>query len=666
VRLKPIFPENLYQSFSIWIVIAIVLPFFLRVIELLSILQQHLFFSQLIKYMVLGWGNDIITLSLFLLILFPFYWLLQRFTKMANALFLALFSLLTLIHILLVQYYAYMLIPLNEFFWVYFPSEMWFTVRSANVNYFFPVIYCIFGLATLWLCYFLLRKTKPKKQFLYIIYALFLCFILSYIYPYHFFSKTDEKQIPYSILKNKSHYFYKKTFKYFLGNKIDTEIDHETRAILFPQKIFFDNEYPLLSITNYEDVLSSYFHPADDNPNIVIIIVEGLGEHFMGKYKGIELMPFLNSLANKSLYWKNFVSPSERSFGALPSVLASTPYGEKGFVFLNQDTTSLSLMNLLSSHGYYSTFFYGQPDWFHNAGAYLRKNNTNRVEHAYTYPDKYKKIMVGDYFWGYNDQDLVSYALEVIESLPQTSRLDIIYTGSMHSPFIISEPEIYAKKFQNLITANVSDANDIAFFNQYEKYFITTLFADDALKNLFSGYEKSQNYKNTIFIITGDHGMSEIPQEHIFTQYHVPLLIYSPRLKSAETFLSVNSQLDIVPSILAFLQTQHKIPMPKTNAFIGKSLDTCKSFRSLQPIIMMNGERQIEPILYDRYLIINNKLYELDENLSPLSITNENLKNYILSLRQNFNALNNYTYLNNRLVPAEVYYQAVKEEIRKE
>jgi len=231
----------------------------------------------------------------------------------------------------------------------------------------------------------------------------------------------------------------------------------------------------------------------------------------------------------------------------------------------------------------------------------------------------------------------------------------------MHSPFIISQPEIYSNRLKELVVKNVSDAKDIVFFNQYKTYFETILFADDALQNLFEGYKQRPNYENTVFVITGDHGMSEIPLENVFCQYHVPIIIYSPRLKKAEAFSSINSHLDILPTLLAFLQTQHNIPMPKTNTFIGKSLDTCRSFRCLQPIPLMDGDRQIEPIIYDKYLIINDHLYELDEQFVPNSISNDEIKKNMQNLLQNFIALNNYTWLNNRLVPLEVYKQEVRE-----
>jgi uncharacterized sulfatase len=488
----------------------------MRIVEVVSILQYHSLFNGLLKYSLLGWLSDLSILSLLLLLL-PVYWFLSAFTKIPNLLFFILFSILIILHILVVQYYAYMLTPLSEFFWAYFPHEFMFTIRSSNTHYIFPIIACLISIFILFLCYKFLFKKTLKKHWVYLLLSFYFCLLMSNVYTYSFYSKVDESRIPFSILKNKSQYFYKKSAKYFLlGNQIDTLVNYAERAQLFPNKIFFDKEYPLLSITNYEDVLSPYFRQTEENPNLVIIIVEGLGERFMGKYRNVELMPFLTDLAQKSLYWKNFITSSERSFGALPSILASAPYGKKGFVYLNEDTTSQSLINLLAPHGYYSAFFYGQPDWFQDAGPYLRRNGINRLEHAYTYPEKYPKIMVRDYFWGYNDKDLAAYMLEVLDSLPQSSRIDVMYTGSMHSPFIISEPEKYAEKLDRLVAQYVSEKEDANFFKQYRTYFESILFTDDALRNLFEGYEKLPNYDNTIFIITADHGMSEIPLENVF------------------------------------------------------------------------------------------------------------------------------------------------------
>ena len=64
----------------------------------------------------------------------------------------------------------------------------------------------------------------------------------------------------------------------------------------------------------------------------------------------------------------------------------------------------------------------------------------------------------------------------------------------------------------------------------------------------------------------------------------------------------------------------------------------------------MNVGRDIE-MVYDKYAVFNNQLYEFDKNLGATLISNDSLKKYIQTLCNNFIGLNNYTYINNRLIP---------------
>ncbi len=61
--------------------------------------------------------------------------------------------------------------------------------------------------------------------------------------------------------------------------------------------------------------------------------------------------------------------------------------------------------------------------------------------------------------------------------------------------------------------------------------YASILFADDAIKGFINSYTKRADFNNTIFLITGDHRMPEIPMVSKIDRYHVPLLIYSPLLK---------------------------------------------------------------------------------------------------------------------------------------
>jgi uncharacterized sulfatase len=313
---------------------------------------------------------------------------------------------------------------------------------------------------------------------------------------------------------------------------------------------------------------------------------------------------------------------------------------------------------MLSKFGYHSTFFYGQPKWFHNKGPYLYRNGVNKFIDCWEFPEKYSRIMVGDYFWGHHDQDLVRYALEVInDCLPESPRLDMYFTGSMHQPFIINQEEVYDQRLNDLIRQAGLEKREEKFTRTYWKYVRSVLFFDDALRILFAGYQQHPTYQNTIFIITGDHPMSEIPIENSYKRYRTPIIIYSPLLKQAKTFHSVNSHLDIAPTLLAFLHQNHNIQLPPCNAFIGKVLDTATCFRNIQPVVFMNGSRFITDILYENYFLSNERtLFKIHENDDVERIEDDVLKEKIHTMLKDFKAFNKYCCANNRLIPDTLYY----------
>jgi hypothetical protein len=267
--------------------------------------------------------------------------------------------------------------------------------------------------------------------------------------------------------------------------------------------------------------------------------------------------------------------------------------------------------------------------------------------------------MVDDYFWGHHDQDLVKYAREVInDALPESPRLDIYFTGTTHSPFIIDREEHYNQRLNNLVKISGLDKQQQKFIQTYNKYVRTLLFADDALRMLFEGYQQQSSFQNTIFIITGDHPMTEIPIENSYQRYRVPIIIYSPMLNQTKQFHSVNSHLDIAPTLLAFLHHNYNMQMPKNNAFIGKTLDTATCFRNLQPVVFMNGNRLITDLLYENYFLLNEKtLFKVSENDQIIRIEDKALKEKMFAMLQNFKRLNYYCCSNNQLIPDTLYYK---------
>ncbi len=85
-----------------------------------------------------------------------------------------------------------------------------------------------------------------------------------------------------------------------------------------------DPEYPLMHPFNSNDQLGPYFNLNEKKPNLVFIIVDGLGSMFVGENGPYQdFAPFINSLAYSSLYWENHLSNTGVNYAALPTVMGS-------------------------------------------------------------------------------------------------------------------------------------------------------------------------------------------------------------------------------------------------------------------------------------------------------------------------------------------------------
>jgi len=654
--------KNLWSEYARWVIVGWILVVFVRIVEVISLNYYHYIFN-LIENELLGIGVDLVMVSAFFAFLFPVFYLFSRLSSKAVNIFMGVvIGLLVVFHLAIIQYFIRTFVPLGGILMGHTLKEIFFTVRSVETNYFLFGTIVFFAVALMVIAWNLLKKWRFRVQIYYAvcIFSAFAIFINMLINNH--FDKIDRDFHPYSLRINKSDYFYRTVFSILLNPYTDSyeSINLSARHTLFPEKRFVSDDYPLLSETDYRDVLGAFFDSTAHTqlPNIVVIIVEGLGSRFLPDFHGLTLMPFLDSLTKESLYWDKALTIGERSFSVVPALLASSPHGKSNFARENDNLLSLSLVNMLSKYNYYSTFFYGQPKWFHNKGHYLSRNGLNKFVDCHQFPEKYSRIMFGDYFWGHHDQDLVQYALEFIaDSLPENPRLDIYFTGSMHQPFVINQEDHYNERLNNLIQQACLKKQEEKFIRTYWKYVRSVLFSDDALRKLFAGYQQQPSFQNTIFIITGDHPMSEIPVENSYMRYRTPIIVYSPMLKQSKTFNSVNSHLDIAPTLLAFLHHNYGIQLPSHNAFLGKMMDTATCFRNLQPVVFMNGSRLITDILHENYFLSNEKiLFKIHGNDNIERIEDEILKEKMYTMLHDFRTFNMYCCANLRLIPDTLYY----------
>jgi lipoteichoic acid synthase len=427
----------------------------------------------------------------------------------------------------------------------------------------------------------------------------------------------------------------------------------------FPDRPYIQEEYPFLHHFEARDHLSDHLDIHTEKPNLVILIVEGLANDFLHPVRGIHFMRFTDSLANQGLYWPHFFANSERSFAATPSIMGSLPFGKIGFALLNQYPYHFSLVNIFKENHYFTSFYYGQGAWFHGKEPFYKFNNIDQIIDKNHYHPSLDKVFIGEanHFWGYNDIDLFNQYFITTDSLKKDKRLDIFFTGTSHAPFNLKHPDYYHRKLSDHIQ-KLASAEDREYFEKYRNYYTALYNVDDALRYFFNRYYVRPEYNNTIFIITGDHPVTEIPVENALKKYHVPLIIYSPTIQCPQVFKEFASHLDLYETLLGFYEKQASFKIPSVSTALGKGLSFSNDPKDDNAIPFMNDNRHVDDYFYKSYFIADNQtLFKVKENLELQEVYDLKTWKKLNRKMQCFRAASLNASAFNHLLPKTYYFE---------
>lgn len=629
----------------------------LRLLETALITLNYETSKLLFQSEAAGLFGDLIITTAILGVVSPVFYVIYRISeRTANRLFVTLIAAMAILHFFILKYFLYQLIPLDTSLYKYSLKEILFTINTSGIGYSKTLLLLIAMISTIGLSSIFLDKIdyhKIKSKFIYLILAVSVI-AMGFLY----FSGIRHN----NYTKNKSLFFYSRSiFWFFLKNDYSSDLSKQVSVEfqqLFPGKLFSSKDYPLLHEFKNLNVLKPYFNKFDSTPYIVILIVEGLNDEFMHNYKGVNLMPFTSSLKDKSLYWSRCFTLGERSFAVVPSLLGSLPYGEKGFTLLDKLPKHLSLVSILNANDYQTSFFYGQGAWFHQKDRFFKYNNIDLIVDNSRFAEKYQKIIVGNdnFFWGYNDKDLFNQYFEVVDTIRKKPRLDVFFTGTSHSPFAISDHDYYNARFTKISSGLKNDSN-VVFFDKYKKYIQSVLFVDDAIESFFRKYETRADYDNTLFIITGDHPMTEIPIENSIKRYHVPFIIYSKKLIEPKTFTHTVSHLDFYETILSFL-SGYKIKVPDVSSALGSNL-ILEQAESDKRIAFMNDNREMIDYYSNNHFLSGEKLFTVGKDLSLKALSDVKLLKKMQDELIVFKNTNYHVSLQDKIIPDSLYYKAL-------
>lgn len=571
------------------------------------------------------------------LLFVPLYLVFLYIKKPLEVVFIKVFfALILIIQFALVKYSLTTHINLGADLLGYSFDDMYTTVtasESLSLLYFLPFI--IMPLIYLGIDYLLKKFTNGRQIFATSFLFIIILGSLKLVTP-------DSSA---AVFQNKLNFLAKDIIN-FQNEKNELDISN----------LVYKKEYPLLKpFKETKDVLAPFFNTQSEKPNIVIIMAEGLGSDFIGNNSYGGFTPFLDSLTSKSLYWENFVSNTGRTFGVASSLLASLPYGEKGFLEQGSLPSHISLLSVLKANGYTTSYYCGDDSSFDRKINFLEYNQIDNITDIKKFGPGYVKTKEnsGGFSWGYPDAEIFRKTLSEIDA-KKTPRLDVIMTLSNHEPFDFPSKDVYLKKVDNIMKTNPRLEGIKEAVGTYKDIFAALNYTDTSIKNFMEAYSKRPEYKNTIFIITGDHRLIPVPQKDELCRFHVPLFIYSPMLKKAEKFKSVSSHWDVTPSLLAFLMNNYQFNKLEKTAWMGEGLDTAKEFRNIHKIPLMRYKGSINDYIYKDYLYSGGELYKINENFETNKVYEENISKIMADSLSSFKKLNAYLTKKNKIFPASM------------
>ncbi|HEX4962412.1 MAG TPA: LTA synthase family protein [Thermoanaerobaculia bacterium] len=278
-----------------------------------------------------------------------------------------------------------------------------------------------------------------------------------------------------------------------------------------------------------------------DNPgpsrrlNVVVVLEESLGSELVGALhpRPESLTPRFDALTAEGTLLTHAFSTGNRTVRAIEATTSSLPpLPGESIVRRDKSVGLFTLPSLLASQGYQTMFVYGGRALFDGMGTYLQRNGVDRLVDQSSYPEGTFTTA-----WGACDEAIFTKALEVMDESHAAGKpfYSLVLSVSNHRPFTFPQGHVKEEKR----------------FHRREN---VVRYADWALGQFMAQAKSHAFYRDTLFVLMGDHGArvygaSEIP----LPSYEVPILFIGPGVPAGSRLDTLASSLDVPPTILGIL-----------------------------------------------------------------------------------------------------------------
>jgi phosphoglycerol transferase MdoB-like AlkP superfamily enzyme len=313
--------------------------------------------------------------------------------------------------------------------------------------------------------------------------------------------------------------------------------------------------------------------------NVVLFLLEswtGKDVGALGATFGVT--PAFDRLARDAVLFSSFFATGIRSPEGIFSVLCSFPNQPFKPIMARPESKKTNwrcLSHILEEAGYHNLFVHGSDLRFDGLEAYLKTIHFRTLIDKRSFSQELDRDV-----WGVNDEAVMHRADEEFAKQRTKPFFGVIYTGNTHPPFTI--PKTFPA-----VAPSTSDSN---------RYLNSLRYSDYSLETFFRLARSRPYFKNTVFVLVADHTRTR----DSFTfenQHRIPLLIYEPDGHFVGVNPVVGSQLDILPTVLAFLDLKAKhsswgrnlLRIPPDKGFAVSVVGTDLKWRDNNYLLVDNG-----------------------------------------------------------------------------
>ncbi len=396
----------------------------------------------------------------------------------------------------------------------------------------------------------------------------------------------------------------------FLRSVLDKRKEKNEQVSLMPPKKALEIVQESLGITHpiagYPIARTVPARGKENRKNVVLVLMESMSAGKMRRHGNTKnLTPFLDSLAERSLYFENIYTAGTHTFNGVFSTLFSFPALFRQHPMKESTIRRYNgIGGTLKESGYSTSYFTTHDGQFDNIEGFLRANGFEHIFTKADYPSEKIHTTLG-----VSDDYLFEFAIPHLTKRVREKKpfLAVFLTAADHGPYFI--PDYFHPS-----------AKDIK--DQIVQY------ADWSIRKFLDLAQKEAWSKNTLFVFIADHGgLVHADYEIPLTYVHSPLIFFQGDGKlGPKVFSQIGGQIDVFPTIMGLLN------LPYTNNTMGIDL-----LREKRPYIFFNGDDKFGTI-DNEWLLIEKK----DKTAKLYKYRNRDMKDYFNSYA-GVRTMQNYT-----------------------